>query len=361
MSEMNAIMPVRSRATVPMRAATEKRHSYNPGMDARTSLAFLLGAAVAAQEPPIVSLPPDVRITQRDYERYLYEMIGSARLDELVFDHILAREVAKTDLAGIGDEVRAALADPDAYVRTLHHERLHHEHGGDETLWRERVRALGRTAAEDLAALRVHALRQTRVAALVQAARQPDAARLRAVFEQHYGVDGLRVRVRQVLWSFARARRELGQQPAQGDADPDAAAEQRAKAAIEDLWRAQRSGTPFAELVARGAEDEATRALARDPERADEAGLLAHYDFQMFGVPFADAVRALAAGEVSPPVRTAHGYHLIRVDAVQRTRYEDVAAEVARLARTAPPSLAEQRLLRERLWAEYRVAEAMRR
>jgi len=326
----------------------------------------LLAAAVACQAPALapprpperIALPGGIAVTAADYLDHLYAAIGSARLRELLLDRVLARAVERIDPATLAPATAQALADPDAHARALRDARIAERHGGSRAAFRAHLAAIGITEDEDLWATRVDGLREARIAALVQAAREPTPARLRRVFEEHYGVDGLRVVVRHVFQSFGAERHRLAQ--AGGTPDEETVAE-NVRRRMAALMALHENGTPFHLLVARGSEDPRGRALALDPAHAHRAGEIEGYNFQHFGPEFADAVRAMQPGDVRGPLRTSHGWHIVRLESVTRTEFADVEEKVRELLRNEPPSLAERRELLARLAAEYGVDAALAR
>ena len=308
----------------------------------------------------LVEVAGGITVTVGDYKDYLFEITGRAKLEEVVLDRILETEVATLAPEDLTDDLRHGLADPDARVDAALERRLKRDFGGSREAYADYLGAVGRTAAEERTVLRVQLLRDLRIAALVQVSRELDERRLRRTFEHHYGVDGLRVRVRHLFQGFQRTRKQLLAE--RGTQPPEEEVDAIVRARVQALWEAHRDrGESFADLIAKGTDDPVARAAARDPATRADAGWLRNYNFQAFGVEFAEAVRALQPGQVSEPVRTSHGYHLIALDDLQRTQFEDVRADVEQLAREEPPSRAERRVLRERLFAKYRVKEALGR
>ncbi|MEZ5988519.1 MAG: peptidylprolyl isomerase [Planctomycetota bacterium] len=239
-------------------------------------------------------------LTAEDYKRWLMAEIGLARVRDLAVDVALAREVER---AGLAAKVREALR--------------------------------GVEGPPDL-----QALRTARVSVLAKARRTPDEATLRALFDRRHGVDGVKVEVRQVLVSLHATRHRLEEA---GTAEPDeaavaAAAEARAKA----LRAKVAEGADLGALMAESDDPEAQSLAAR---RAPGAGVLDGYNYQRYGTPFAEAVRALEVGVVSAPVRTSHGWHLIQVLSRKTTRFADVEAALRRELLTAEPDAYEVRAL----------------
>lgn len=278
----------------------------------------------AAPDPALlVDLGAELRVTETEYRAFLRDAIGSARLDELIWDRLLERACTAQEPETVPPVVREALADPAAELQRRLAALLARDHGGDRQLWRAQVAARGRTEAEELRILEVELLRELRTTALVQARREPSPEALKRVFEEHFGRDGLQLTAEHVLVSFHQVADEAG-----GGADEKEVRARARARAVAIVATAREAGS----LQAHGG-----------------AELRPGWD-QLFGAEFAEAVRALEAGIVAGPVESRVGFHAVRV--VQRilTRPEDVEAEVLRRFRAAPPTLGEIRRLREELF-----------
>ncbi len=327
------------------------------------SLALGLALALMPQpaSPPLprasIELERAVTVTAADYLAHLYAEIGSARLEELLLDRVFEREVASLPRDAIASDVAAVLADPDAHATARIAAEIR-QAGITRGEWDRHQRDLGLRPDEVRWRVRTGALREARITALVQSRRQAGPAELRRVFEQNYGVDGLRVVVRHVFQSFGAEREKLR---ASGTAIEEAELEERVQTRVAGLAALHRAGTPFHLLIARGSEDRKGRVLALDPSTADQAGVIEGYNFQHYGVEFATAVRAMQVGEVAGPVRTSHGYHLIQLVSAERTEFAAVEPRVRELLRVEAPSLAERRTLLESLRAQYGIDAALRR
>ena len=112
---------------------------------------------------------------------------------------------------------------------------------------------------------------------------------------------------------------------------PDGAAPEaveKAQAKIQDILKTAREGRDFAELAKQYSEDEGSKA---------QGGALGEFPKEAMVQPFADAAFALPPGQISDPVRTRFGLHLIKVEKVNdgRTRgFDEVQAEIkSQLAR----------------------------
>ncbi|MGE5258232.1 MAG: SurA N-terminal domain-containing protein [Hyphomicrobiales bacterium] len=105
-------------------------------------------------------------------------------------------------------------------------------------------------------------------------------------------------------------------------ADATAEAVEKARAKIEDILKKARAGQDFAALAQQYSEDEQTKS---------KGGALGAFSKEAMVQPFADAAFALQPGQISEPVRTRFGWHLIKVEKVNegRTRsFEEAQAEI---------------------------------
>lgn len=119
------------------------------------------------------------------------------------------------------------------------------------------------------------------------------------------------------------------------EAGAGAEAVEATRARLAELRRRILEGADFAALA---------REVSEDPGSRDQGGLLPAFRREDVVSPFAEAAFGLAPGEVSEPVRTPFGWHLIRVERVnpERTRpFAEVREEIAeRLRRERARTLA---------------------
>lgn len=98
----------------------------------------------------------------------------------------------------------------------------------------------------------------------------------------------------------------------------------KAKALADDIYKQVKAEPArFAELA---------RKHSKDPGSAEKGGDLGFFGRGLMVKPFDDAVFALKKGEISEPVQTQYGYHIIRLDQIkggQVTPFEKVKAELA--------------------------------
>ncbi len=88
----------------------------------------------------------------------------------------------------------------------------------------------------------------------------------------------------------------------------DEVSDEQALAEVQALAERLNNGADFAELA---------KAESDDPGSADFGGALGVYQQGMLDGPFEEAVYGLALNDVSEPVRTAFGYHLIKLTALE--------------------------------------------
>jgi peptidyl-prolyl cis-trans isomerase D len=93
------------------------------------------------------------------------------------------------------------------------------------------------------------------------------------------------------------------------DADP--AAVEKARERIQSLLQQARAGQDFAQLARQYSEDEGTK---------DQGGALGAFPKEAMVPPFGDVAFATPPGQISEPVRTRFGWHLIRVGKVNEGR-----------------------------------------
>ena len=116
------------------------------------------------------------------------------------------------------------------------------------------------------------------------------------------------------------------------NAAPEIVEEKRKKA--EDIVKMAREGKDFAELA---------KEYSEGPTR-ESGGLLGAFKKEDMVAPFSDAAFSLAPGEISEPVRTQFGWHVIKVEKVNEatvTSLEDATAGIReKLTKEASKSLA---------------------
>lgn len=137
-------------------------------------------------------------------------------------------------------------------------------------------------------------------AALGQAA-QVDDATVKAAYEARRN-DYLELKARHILFK----------------ADTDAQAKEATDKAL-----ALRAKLIKGQDFAKAAED-----LSEDPSAKGNGGELGWFHFAQMQKPFSEAAAALKVGEISQPVRTVYGIHLIQLEGRREKAFDDVKAEI---------------------------------
>lgn len=291
-------------ATIAAALPAQRVHLHPSGAFFTTSAA----SAEASEEAPVVSFGAG-EITPSMLAEFGGARAGPRIAENLAFAMTLARECEALKVARSAPTLARSEAAQQATSETS-----------------PATAARARRATE--------ALRDLRVAALVGAERAQDAGRLRELFEHRYGRGGVRVQVRHVLSTTTLSA-------------PQTATERAAA-----LRRTLSQGASFDDLLAKS-HDRVTRRLLRDPERRGQAGTLPNYNYHRYGEAFADAVRGLAVGEVSAPVASSVGVHLIELVARTTTQLEDVAPALRVELASGKARSSEVLRLRARLLAKY--------
>ena len=132
---------------------------------------------------------------------------------------------------------------------------------------------------------------------------QVDEAALKAAFEARRN-DSTEFKARHILFK------------AQGDTQM-----QEATAKAQLLRERLVKGQDFAK---------AAEELSEDPSAKGNGGDLGWFNASKMVKPFSDAAATLKPGEISQPVRTQYGVHLIKLEGRREKKFEDVKAEMAK-------------------------------
>ena len=126
------------------------------------------------------------------------------------------------------------------------------------------------------------------------------------------------------------------------DQSAGAEADAKARQQAEDLLKHIRAGESFEELA---------KKYSTDPGSAADGGDLGVFGRGVMVKPFEEAAFKLAVGQVSEPVRTPFGYHLIRVDEIKPGKGKSFAEVRGQLAKDYIDRQAEEQFydLAERL------------
>jgi parvulin-like peptidyl-prolyl isomerase len=316
-----------------------------PDLTARLAFVCLLALccrrAPAAQEGDqrVLAEAAGIRFTEREYKDYLYTLFARTRLEELVMDRLLAIEAKELGIAA--DEAEIARRSKEELRRVVAE-----EFGGSEEAMRKTYEGQGFTPAEREAVDLLQRRRAWLKEAIVRKTRVPTEERIAATFDRLHGVDGIQVQVRHIFVSAGVVRAELLKQGKRIEDITEEVLEAEGRRRIDDVRALLARGDAFDDLVRRFSNDEPSRT---------RGGVIEGYNYQQYGVPFAEAVRAAPVGSARGPVRSTSGWHMIKVDSRKVTKFADVRASVVETVLAEPPSLAELHGLEGRLRGKYPI------
>ena len=119
--------------------------------------------------------------------------------------------------------------------------------------------------------------------------------------------------------------------------DAPAAQDEAARKKLEGFAERIKKGEDFAALA---------RENSEDPGSKDKGGELGFFGPGVMAKPFEDAAFALKKGELSPPVKTRFGWHLIQVEAVEEAHTVPLAEAEGDIARELLTNEAAEKLAR---------------
>ncbi len=108
------------------------------------------------------------------------------------------------------------------------------------------------------------------------------------------------------------------------DPDADEKADQAAKAKAEEIAVMAKSGKDFAELA---------KTYSQGPTK-DRGGYLGKFNRSQMVKPFSDMAFSMSAGEISDPVKTQFGWHVIKVESVVEAETKSLEQSKEAITRT---------------------------
>jgi len=134
---------------------------------------------------------------------------------------------------------------------------------------------------------------------------------LRKYYDEHKQ-DYNTIRARHILIRYKGSRVPL--KPNQKDLT-----EEEALAQAQDIRKRLAAGADFAQVAQQESDD---------PGSAAKGGDLGEFHKGMMVAPFDDAASTLPVGEISEPVKTPYGYHIIQVQSREAKTFEEVKDEI---------------------------------
>ncbi len=257
------------------------------------------GAAASPGSDEVVVVVNGVSVTRGEYEQALFERFGVSYLEPFIEDRLVAQKAQEAGITVDEREVEASVQkDVDALLRT--------RFSGSEEALNAALAERGMTLEGWRKELAERARRDQRVAALLKKERSAESEAVKQRFEQKYGEDGVKVRVRHILVSTKVISSRFYPKEEYEAERPKLEAEVRTKA--NETLAALRGGGDFAAL-AKERSDDFTAARGGDLGEAWKG---------RFGKEFDEAVERLAVGAAPVLVTSRRGVHIIEVTSVER-------------------------------------------
>jgi len=317
------------------------------------ALPFLVGVDPQGLPEGILARFRGGSVSLAEYRDFLYLAQARSRLEELVEWKLLRQRA----------EELGQPAGPEEIARRVEAERgkiLQGRYKGDRKAMTATFLHQGYSPAEMarwMAFAQEKRLLQDRI---VRASRKLTDPVVKREFERLFGLDGVRVRVRQIqvsLAPFLEAELKRGLSIDQIDRR---ALEKKVMARGRRIRARLERGEAFGLVCSEESDDPVARAAGRDPAGRRRAGLVKDYNYQRYGPEFARAVQGLKEGEVAGPVPFRSegnliSCHVILLEERRVTRLEDVREKVVRSIKQAPVDFYDRLELKERLFARYGV------
>ncbi len=276
------------RAEARARAAEAKAAGASPApaVPAGTPPSDGAACAVCARDDEPVAVVDGRPLRRGEYKEYLLRQFGPGYLDAYVNEALIERAAAEQGVTLSEEDVTAWIEEK--IQLASEHPQLKGHVNPDEL--RVQYRAHARTGAT--------------IERLIRARRRTDEG-LRREYERRYG-------------ERRRARHILIRSSAPKGSPEDEAARKKTEAVLARLV----AGEDFAEVARKESQDGS----------AAQGGDLGEFDRTDVVAEFGDAAFALKEGDVSVPVRSRHGWHLIQVTRVIPSSgrpFDEVRGELA--------------------------------
>jgi peptidyl-prolyl cis-trans isomerase SurA len=240
------------------------------------------------------------RAVSRDaYEDVLYERYAENHLEAFVEDELVR---AKAKEMGIAEDSKEVDAEVDKSVGTL----LKTRFGGSETALRNAMIQRNMTLEGWKKELRAKASRQNLIGQMIKSTRTAESPAVKKKFDQKYGEDGKKYRVRHILISTKVINSRF--YPKSDYTAEKPGVENEAKELGKRLLVELTGGADFAVLAKEHSDD----------FTSNRGGSLGEAWKGRFGKAFDETVVRMAVGKVSGLIRGRRGFHVMEVTKVNR-------------------------------------------
>jgi parvulin-like peptidyl-prolyl isomerase len=231
------------------------------------------GAAAPTRDGDPVAVVDGTPITLGEYKDYLYRQTRDALLDTLINEMLIRKEAKRLD-------IKVTPQDENDWIEARIQEMADSGIPQYQVLDKDEVRRQ----------YRVHAQLGAILERLVKARRTSEEG-IRREYELRFG-------------ERRRARHILFQVKAGPDGKPDAASVEAAKKRADDVYAQLKKGADFGEMA---------KKLSEDPGSRNEGGELPEFGKGDMVPEFAEVAFKLKEGEVSEPVLSQFGWHIVQV------------------------------------------------
>lgn len=266
-------------------------------------------------------------ITKDEYLQFLFRQVDLTRFREFVDEYLIVTRA---------QELGVSVSEPEvaAQIDRMIQETVENRYRGDQALFERTLMQRYQT----LESYRRWSAQRVRTDMLLERCilkeRVVTDADVKEKFERMYGVGGVHSEIRHIL---ILRRRPSGNSAEEG---PSERAQQVMQMLEQDAGR-------FPELVQQFSDDRLTK-------RND--GYIPNYRAGMFGEKFHESVESLQSeGEITGPVESNRGFHIVQLVKRTTTRYEDVQEQVRLLLGEQAPASTERLQYRKKLRAAARI------
>jgi parvulin-like peptidyl-prolyl isomerase len=305
-------------------------------------LTLLLGDSRAQSASPVSSPSPAAselpgpplsidgeQVPWSDFAGWLVLLQGRSNLERFALDRLAERAALE---AGVRLKREELLRRIDEEIEL----RVQTTFGGDRAKWLDELTRLGQTP-EALRTERLEIMRrQALTNELVRRSRVVSPEQIRELWEGRYGPEGRRLRVSRLFLQVDPPEQPPGTSREEAKALGELAQRETLKRA-EDLHARLVAGADFSQLVREFSNDMISRPAGGRLDKALEPA-----DWP--GLERKD-LRGKEVGALLPPFYSRGGYNLLRVDAVELTPLETVAATLERELADAPADALEAQAL----------------
>jgi parvulin-like peptidyl-prolyl isomerase len=249
-------------------------------------------------DPPILTINNHT-YTQQDYQAALFERYGAAHLETFLEDELIKKHATALGVSVPEAEINKLVEQE---VDKLRSSRF----GGNEIAFQNALRENGTSLQGWRRELYTRTWRKLMLDELIKKSRTADSASVKRKFEQEYGEEGLKLRLRHILVSSKVLNTQLyPREEYQADLPR---VEQELKTLGQELLVKLRDNGDFEALALQHSDD----------FTATKGGLLGTSWKGRFGDAFDQAIEKLGPGQTSGLIQSNRGFHIAEVTEITK-------------------------------------------